>query len=30
MEVKAQPLAGSLFVWKNCGYKGMPAFEYKK
>ncbi|SDF56937.1 Sugar lactone lactonase YvrE [Mucilaginibacter pineti] len=29
-EIKEQPLAGSLFVWKNCGYTGMPAFEYKK
>ncbi|MDB5019169.1 MAG: L-arabinolactonase [Pedobacter sp.] len=25
----SQPLAGSVFVWKNTGYKGMPAFEYK-
>jgi sugar lactone lactonase YvrE len=29
-ELKEQPLAGSLFVWKNKRYKGMPAFEYKK
>jgi sugar lactone lactonase YvrE len=28
-EIKEQPLAGSLFVWKNSGYKGMPPFEYK-
>lgn len=27
-EVQKQPLAGSLFVLKNCGYKGMPAFEF--
>jgi len=24
-----QPLAGSLFVVKNCGYKGLPAVEFK-
>lgn len=29
-ELNKQPLAGSLFVWKNSGYKGIPAFEYKK
>lgn len=23
-----QPLAGSLFVVKNCGFKGLPAFEF--
>jgi sugar lactone lactonase YvrE len=27
-ELKAQPLAGSLFVVKNSGYKGMNAFEF--
>ena len=27
-ELKAQPLAGSLFVVKNSGYKGMEAFEF--
>ncbi|WPU92052.1 SMP-30/gluconolactonase/LRE family protein [Mucilaginibacter sabulilitoris] len=27
-DLKNQPLAGALFVWKNCGYKGMPAFEF--
>ena len=25
-----QPLAGSLFVVKNCGYKGLPANEFSK
>ncbi|HRE50565.1 MAG TPA: SMP-30/gluconolactonase/LRE family protein [Flavitalea sp.] len=25
-ELKEQPLAGSLFVIKNCGYRGMPSF----
>lgn len=24
-----QPLAGALFVIKNCGYKGLPAFEFE-
>jgi len=24
-----QPLAGHLFVWKNSGYAGTPAFEYQ-
>jgi sugar lactone lactonase YvrE len=28
-ELERQPLAGNLFVWKNSGYKGTPAFEYK-
>lgn len=28
-ELKKQPLAGSLFVIHNCGYRGMPAFEFK-
>lgn len=28
-ELREQPLAGSLFVIKNCGYKGVPANEYK-
>lgn len=27
-EIKRQPLAGSLFVIRNCGYKGMPAVEF--
>jgi sugar lactone lactonase YvrE len=29
-ELKQQPLAGNLFVWKNTGYAGMAAVEYKK
>lgn len=28
-ELKDQPLAGSLFVIYNCGFKGMPAVEFK-
>ena len=28
-ELKEQPLAGSLFVMHNCGFKGMPAFEFE-
>lgn len=28
-ELKGQPLAGSLFVIRNCGYKGVPANEFK-
>ncbi|GAA3980291.1 SMP-30/gluconolactonase/LRE family protein [Mucilaginibacter dorajii] len=28
-ELGQQPGAGHLYVWKNSGYKGMPAFEYK-
>lgn len=28
-ELKQQPLAGSLFVLRNCGFKGMPAFEFE-
>ena len=28
-ELKKQPLAGSLFVVRNCGYKGVLAFEFK-
>lgn len=28
-ELKKQPLAGSLFVIRNCGYQGIPAFEVK-
>lgn len=28
-ELKEQPLAGSLFVVHNCGFKGMPAFEFE-
>jgi len=27
-ELKQQPLAGSLFVIPNCGYKGLPAFQF--
>ena len=27
-QLAAQPLAGSLFVIKNIGYKGLPAFEF--
>ena len=27
-KLKAQPLAGSLFIIKNCGYQGMAAFEF--
>lgn len=28
-DLKIQPLAGSLFVVKKSGFKGMPAFEFK-
>lgn len=28
-ELKKQPLAGSLFVIRNCGFTGIPAFEFK-
>lgn len=28
-ELQKQPLAGSLFVVPNCGFKGMPAFEFE-
>ncbi|MEO7309491.1 MAG: SMP-30/gluconolactonase/LRE family protein [Chitinophagaceae bacterium] len=28
-ELEQQPLAGSLFVIRNCGFKGVPAFEFK-
>jgi sugar lactone lactonase YvrE len=28
-QLKDQPLAGSLFVWRNCGYKGLAAFEFE-
>ncbi len=28
-ELIKQPLAGALFVVKNCGYKGVPAFEFE-
>ena len=24
-----QPLAGSLFIVKDCGYKGLPAQKFK-
>ncbi|QEC76139.1 SMP-30/gluconolactonase/LRE family protein [Mucilaginibacter ginsenosidivorax] len=29
-ELEQQPLAGMLFVWKDCGYEGVRAFEYAK
>jgi len=29
-ELNDQPLAGKLFVWRNSGYQGTRAFEYKK
>jgi len=29
-ELNQQPLAGSLFVIKNCGYKGRSAYEYQQ
>lgn len=28
-ELEQQPLAGSLFVIHNCGFNGIPAFEFK-
>ncbi|MEN0052198.1 MAG: SMP-30/gluconolactonase/LRE family protein [Mucilaginibacter sp.] len=28
-ELLKQPLAGALFVWRNCGYKGIPMVKYK-
>ncbi len=28
-EQKAQPLAGALFIVKNCGYKGMAPYDFK-
>lgn len=28
-ELEEQPLAGSLFVIRNCGFMGVPAFEFK-
>ena len=28
-ELEKQPLAGSLFVLRNCGFQGMPAFEFE-
>lgn len=28
-ELEEQPLAGSLFIIRKCGFKGMPAFEFK-
>lgn len=28
-ELKQQPLAGSTFVIRNCGYTGLPAFEFR-
>lgn len=27
-ELRQQPLAGNLFVWKDCGFTGLPAFEF--
>lgn len=27
-ELEKQPLAGSLFVINNCGFNGVPAFEF--
>ncbi|MEJ7821683.1 MAG: SMP-30/gluconolactonase/LRE family protein [Chitinophagaceae bacterium] len=27
-ELEKQPLAGSLFIIRNCGFKGTPAFEF--
>ncbi|AUD00354.1 SMP-30/gluconolactonase/LRE family protein [Spirosoma pollinicola] len=27
-EIEEQPLAGSLFVWPDCGFTGMSAFEF--
>jgi len=29
VELEMQPLAGCLFVWKNTGYKGRPAVEFR-
>jgi sugar lactone lactonase YvrE len=29
-ELRRQPMAGALFVWKNSGYKGLPAVEYRQ
>ncbi len=29
-QLEKQPLAGSLFVLRNCGAKGMPAFEFER
>ncbi len=28
-ELKEQPFAGSLFVIRQCGFKGLPSFEFK-
>jgi hypothetical protein len=28
-QLKMQPLAGSLFVLKNIGYKGMAAYKFE-
>lgn len=28
-ELEEQPLAGSLFVWANCGFNGLPAFVFE-
>jgi sugar lactone lactonase YvrE len=27
-DLKTQPLAGCLFVWKNSSYQGLPSYEY--
>lgn len=29
-QLQKEPLAGSLFVIRNCGFKGMPAFRFRK
>jgi sugar lactone lactonase YvrE len=29
-QLQREPLAGSLFVIKNCGYKGLPACEFRQ
>lgn len=29
-QLKDQPLAGALFVFKDCGYCGLPAFEFEE
>jgi sugar lactone lactonase YvrE len=28
-ELETQPLAGSLFIWADCGFNGVPAFVFK-
>lgn len=27
--IENQPLTGSLFILRNCGFQGMPAFEFE-